>query len=96
MYSIYILLSKRDGRLYVGCTSDVDERIIRHNNGHVKATKFRRPLELIYKEEFVDKSEAFSRERFFKSLWSGKIKKKILKDYMARLAQRESSPDSIS
>jgi len=82
MYSIYILLSKKDGKLYVGCTSDLNERVVRHNNGHVNATRNRRPLELIYTEEYIDKSEAFSRERFFKSLWSGKIKKRILKEYL--------------
>lgn len=94
MYSVYILLSKKDGKLYVGCTSDINERVCRHNNGGVDATKNRRPLELIYNEEHIDKSEAFSRERFFKSLWSGKIKKRILKEHF--LNQREKSSDLIS
>ena len=35
--------------------------------GLVKSTKNRRPLELIYHEEFENKSDAFARESFFKS-----------------------------
>jgi putative endonuclease len=38
-----------------------------HNNGLVKSTRNRRPLELIYNEEFENKADAFARERFFKS-----------------------------
>lgn len=81
-YFVYILFSKRDKKLYVGCTSDVGERLKRHNRGEVKTTKHRTPLVLIHIEEFKDKGEAFNRERFFKSLWSGRLKKQILTKYL--------------
>jgi putative endonuclease len=42
-------------------------RIYEHNDGFVKSTKNRKPLELIYFEEFQLKSEAMKREKFFKS-----------------------------
>ncbi len=48
-------------------TSDIDRRILEHNDGLVKSTKNRRPLELIYSEKFEAKSEAMKREKFFKS-----------------------------
>jgi putative endonuclease len=81
-YTVYILLSEKDGNLYVGCAQDVVERVGRHLRGHVLATKHRRPLVLIHTEEFSDKGEAFQRERFLKSLWGGREKKKIKEAYI--------------
>ncbi|MDZ4205752.1 MAG: GIY-YIG nuclease family protein [Patescibacteria group bacterium] len=67
-YFVYILLSLVDNKLYVGCSTNIEERIRGHNNGAIDATKHRRPLELIYHEKFENKAEAFNRERFLKSL----------------------------
>lgn len=83
-YFVYILFSKRDKKLYVGCTSDVNKRLKRHSRGEIKATKYRIPLVLIHTEKFKDKGEAFNRERFFKSLWGGRLKKQILTKYLEK------------
>ena len=80
-YFVYILISTVDKKLYVGCTTNLEKRLVRHNNGAVNATKRRRPLEIIHSEKFEIKSEAFSRERFLKSLWGARFKSKILKQY---------------
>ena len=64
----YILKSLKDGRYYYGSTSDLTKRLVKHNKGDVRATKARRPLEVIYFEEFDSRSEAFMREHFFKSI----------------------------
>ena len=80
-YFVYILLSKKDHKLYVGCTADLEKRILSHNNGVVQATKLRRPLDLIHSEQFEDKADAFNRERFLKSLWGAREKKKIADKY---------------
>ncbi len=84
-YVVYILYSLKDKKLYVGCTSNIVKRIKKHNDGQVSATENRRPLKLIYKEAFVDKKPAFNRERFLKSLWGARDKKKILKNYLASI-----------
>ena len=81
MYFVYILFSKKDSKLYVGCTSNLKTRIKRHNSGYVPATKHRRPLMLIHSENFKAKTEAFNRERFLKSLYGAREKKNILKRY---------------
>ncbi|MCA9353533.1 GIY-YIG nuclease family protein [Candidatus Nomurabacteria bacterium] len=81
-YFVYILFSEKDKKLYVGCTSDLEKRLIRHNSGFVESTKNRRPIVLIKKEIFDNKSEAFKRERFLKSLWGAREKSKILKSYI--------------
>ena len=84
-YFVYILRSLRDKKLYVGCSNDLLERFDRHQKGGVTATKSRRPLELIYSQEFDDKTKAFQRERFLKSLWGAREKKKILKEYINKI-----------
>jgi len=81
-YTVYILFSEKDKNLYVGCTSDLTKRLKKHFSGAVKATFYRRPLTLIHTEHFSDKGEAFNRERFLKSLWGARTKKKIKEDYL--------------
>lgn len=81
-YTVYILYSHRDGKLYVGCTNNLEKRLKRHHEGYVAATVYRRPLEFVKSERFQDKSEAFNRERFLKSLWGAREKKKILKAFL--------------
>ncbi|MAT56385.1 MAG: hypothetical protein CMF23_00275 [Ignavibacteriae bacterium] len=66
-YFVYILTSLKDSKRYIGMTSDLNKRLKEHNSGKVKSTKNRRPLELIYTEEFISKKEASNRETFFKS-----------------------------
>lgn len=82
IYSVYILYSLRDHKLYVGCSSNVQDRLIKHNKGGVTATKNRIPLVLIHSEEYEDKAAAFNRERFLKSLWGSREKAKILRMYL--------------
>jgi putative endonuclease len=86
-YFVYILLSLKDQKLYVGCTRDVGKRLKRHNYGQVLATKNRRPFSLIYTEEFANEADAFNRERFLKSLWGSRFKRKVLDDYLHKVGQ---------
>ena len=81
-YFVYILYSLKDHKLYVGCTSDLENRFEKHDKGHVVATRNRRPLKLIHSEEYNKKADAFNRERFFKSLCGAREKKKIVSEYL--------------
>ncbi len=67
MYFVYVLRSLKDSKRYIGMTSDITRRMDEHSRGLVKSTKHRRPLELIYTEEFQTKYEAEMREKYFKS-----------------------------
>ncbi len=58
MYYVYVIRSKKDGTYYIGQTKNLGERLVRHNLGHSKATKARRPWDLVYTEEFTTRSEA--------------------------------------
>jgi putative endonuclease len=77
-YVVYILYSQKDHKLYVGCTSNIQSRLKRHQSGNVPATANRRPVDLIHTEQFESKTDAFTREHFLKSLWGARAKKKIL------------------
>ncbi|MES1214613.1 MAG: GIY-YIG nuclease family protein [Bacteroidota bacterium] len=67
MFFAYILKSAKDDGYYFGHTSNLKERLERHNGGKVKSTKARRPFTVHYFEKFSTKSEAYKREMFFKS-----------------------------
>lgn len=58
-----------DNTLYTGYTNDPARRIEEHNSGvGAKYTRGRGPVELVYLEEFSDKSEAMKREYEIKQL----------------------------
>ncbi len=68
MYFIYVLKSLKDNNLYIGCTSNLKKRLIAHNTSKVSSTKFRRPLKLIFKEEYTDRYETFNKEKYYKTV----------------------------
>ena len=80
MYSIYVLKSSKDNKFYIGCTSNLSKRLLYHNKGRVKSTKSRRPLELIFKEEYFDKYQAFNKEKYYKTAIGKRELKTKIKD----------------
>lgn len=53
-----------DGSLYVGSTTDIEDRLRRHNAGQgSEYTKLHHPIELVYMEDYDTYPEAFRRER---------------------------------
>lgn len=65
MYYVYSL-NCSDG-FYVGCTDNIEERIERHQKGHVPATASRLPVELEFYFAVDDKYKAFEFEKYLKS-----------------------------
>ena len=58
-----------DGTFYTGWTNNLEKRLKAHNSGQgAKYTKSRRPVKLVYTEEFETKEEAMSREYAIKRL----------------------------
>jgi len=84
-YYIYILFSLKDFKLYVGYTTNIENRLIEHNAGRVTSTKNRRPLKLIYHETFIDKTDAQAREKFLKSGFGREQMKKALQHTLSKL-----------
>lgn len=66
MYYVYVLLCNND-KMYTGCTSNLVERLERHNNGYVPATAKQLPVKLISYTAFNNKYTAFNFEKYLKS-----------------------------
>ena len=61
-----------DGTFYTGWTNNLEKRIKDHNDGRgAKYTKPRRPVVLVYYEEFRTKEEAMRREWEIKRMSRG-------------------------
>ncbi|MGH7846176.1 MAG: GIY-YIG nuclease family protein [Candidatus Binatia bacterium] len=84
MYYVYVLRSKRDGNLYVGCTGDLRKRFANHNNGNVQSTRYRIPFELLYYEGSRSKIDALHRERYLKTTYGKRYLKSRLKSDLLR------------
>ena len=68
-YFTYILRCA-DNTLYTGITTDIERRIFEHNNTEkwAKYTKARRPVELVYQEQYDSRSEASKQEYAIKQM----------------------------
>ncbi|WP_010662682.1 GIY-YIG nuclease family protein [Marinilabilia salmonicolor] len=66
MHYVYILKCA-DHSYYTGCTQNIEERLKKHNAGHVHYTSNRLPVMLISYLAFPDKYKAFNFEKYLKS-----------------------------
>jgi putative endonuclease len=70
MYCTYILYSAKCDRYYIGYTSDITARLIRHNEGKVTATKNCKPYIVKATKFFATEAEARSEELRLKKMKS--------------------------
>ena len=63
---VYLMRSLKDGKFYLGWTTDLKRRLDAHNRGLNQSTKSRRPFELIYYETYTTSEDAKIRERKLK------------------------------
>jgi len=72
------ILECSDGTYYTGWTNNLEKRLKDHNDGKgAKYTKARRPVVLVYYEEFATKEEAMKREYAIKQMKRSEKKKLI-------------------
>lgn len=90
-YFYVYMLRCSDGSYYIGHTDDLRKRIIEHHEGTLGGyTKRRRPVELVFSEEFCTRDEALTVERQLKR-WSRAKKEALIRgdwDEIQRLAKR--------
>ncbi|MDP8268327.1 MAG: GIY-YIG nuclease family protein [Candidatus Tenebribacter davisii] len=68
MYTVYVLHSEKFDKIYIGFTSDLQKRLLSHNELANKGWTINfRPWKLIYHEEFAEKKHAMKRESELKS-----------------------------
>ena len=86
------MLKCKDGSLYTGWTTDLDKRVACHNAGKgAKYTRARRPVELVYFEQFQTREEAMRRECEIKKL-TRKQKEELIKQKEELIKQKEKHP----
>ena len=77
---VYILKSLKNNSYYIGSTKDLQTRIIFHNSGRVKATKYKRPYRLVFHQEFRDYKTAQRIEKRIKNWKRRDFIEKIIRD----------------
>ena len=81
-FYVYVLKSKVDGNFYTGYTSNLDKRLKQHNNGEVKSTEYRKPLDLIYFEASCNEKDALHREKYLKTSYGKRYIRNRVKNYL--------------
>jgi len=84
MYYVYVLLSLKDKKFYIGFTNDLKKRLKEHNSGNNISTKSRLPLELIYYEGHLSKKDTARREKYFKTTKGKSTLRQMLRDSLGR------------
>ncbi|MDR9417720.1 GIY-YIG nuclease family protein [Gracilimonas sp.] len=68
MFTVYVLYSPSHEKIYIGYTSNIEQRMLSHNKLGKKGWTIRyRPWEIVFTEEFETKAEAMQREKQLKS-----------------------------
>lgn len=83
MWYVYLLLSTKTHLWYTGSTKDLRKRILKHNTGKNKSTKFGAPWKLIYYEACLNREDARAREKYLKSGMGKRYLKNRLKFFFA-------------
>ncbi|MEE9247843.1 MAG: GIY-YIG nuclease family protein [Dehalococcoidia bacterium] len=95
--SFYIYILKcSDDSYYTGHTDNLEMRIVAHQTGEIPGYSFtRRPVHLVFSEEFPTRVDAIERERQIKR-WSRHKKEALIKQDWDRLKQLARSRGSTS
>ena len=68
MFTVYVLYSEKYNKIYIGYTSNIEQRFLSHNElSKTGYTVKYRPWKIIYTEKFENKKEAIQREKQLKS-----------------------------
>ena len=96
--SFYVyLLRCCDGSYYTGHTDNLERRLAAHERGEILGyTSGRRPVRLVFAEEFATREDAFARERQIKG-WRRSKKQALIRrqwDMLPGLAKAHGSTGS--
>jgi putative endonuclease len=85
MSYLYILQSERNGRYYIGSTSDIARRLVEHNAGKTKSLKYLLPVKLVFSQQYQTPAEAQEMEKRLKKLKSRRIVDRIVREGKIKL-----------
>ena len=85
-FYVYILRCA-DGSYYTGHTDNLEVRLAAHQSGEMKGYTFtRRPVALVFTEQFLPRQDAFERERQIKG-WTRAKKEALIEGDWERLIE---------
>lgn len=71
MFTVYVIKSRTSGKIYIGQTSNLERRLLQHNNPGFNKGSYTKlqgtNWEVLYKDSHNTRKEALKRERFLKS-----------------------------
>ena len=77
MFTVYAISSISRNYIYVGLTSNLENRLEYHNRRYERTTRPYRPSRFIYSETFPDRPTARIKEKYLKS-GAGKARLKTI------------------
>ena len=78
MYFVYLLIHSKTNEKYIGCTNDLERRLNEHNCGKNESIIRKKGIwEIIYYEAYLNKEDAFEREKRLKQ--HGRAKQELYK-----------------
>lgn len=78
---VYVIQSIKYEDIYIGYTTNLKERLRRHNDGFNISTKSHRPWFLVHYEAYRDDRDAKRREKYLKTSQGSRLLKRMLKEY---------------
>ncbi len=95
-FYVYILRCT-DGSYYAGHTDNLEKRLAAHQSGEIQGyTYSRRPVRVVFMQEFPSREDAFLRERQIKG-WSRRKKEALIRggwECLRRLSRAHGSTGS--
>ena len=81
MYTTYVLYSEKYDKIYIGFTSNLQQRLLSHNKLATKGWTIKfRPWQLIYHENHQTKQQAMNREKQLKSYQGRRFIRNLIND----------------
>ena len=66
MFVVYIIYSLKINKYYIGYSSNIQERLLKHNRRSKGFSSLGRPWVIVYSEKFNSKKDAMNREKQLK------------------------------
>ncbi|MDD3066414.1 MAG: GIY-YIG nuclease family protein [Candidatus Gracilibacteria bacterium] len=88
MFYTYIIHSEIKNKYYIGYTSNITERIRKHNSKSTQTTKVISDWKLAYSEEYNSKTEAIKREKQIKKWKSRKMLENLIAGWSSGSSSR--------
>jgi len=79
MYSVYIIYTQKIDKYYIGFSSNVKDRLLKHNRNSKGFSNAGKPWVLVYQETFEYKKEAMARESQLKNWKNRERLEKLIK-----------------